>query len=189
MTIANISTVKMTADQYFELGEDPPGVRLELVNGEIVVSPSANPQHSKIVLKLSQLLLNFIEPRELGELFADTDTPFEKFMVRRPDLSFYEAKNRKRISTKRLLGPPDLCIEVLSAGNIDDDRTNKFNLYQKHHVGHYWIIDPDEHTAECYQLVRGKYKLIASAHGEETAHFAPFPELAIPLSKLWMPGE
>jgi hypothetical protein len=40
------STIKMTARQFLELGEDPPGVRLELVNGEIAVSPSSIRDHS-----------------------------------------------------------------------------------------------------------------------------------------------
>ena len=30
--------IKMTANQYLQLGRDPPGVRLELVSGEIVVA-------------------------------------------------------------------------------------------------------------------------------------------------------
>jgi hypothetical protein len=30
-----VSTIKMTARQYLELGQDPPGVRLELVDGEV----------------------------------------------------------------------------------------------------------------------------------------------------------
>ena len=30
-----VSTIKMTAVQFLQLGEDPPGVRLELVDGEI----------------------------------------------------------------------------------------------------------------------------------------------------------
>ena len=35
-----VGTIKMTARQFLELGEDPPGVRLELVDGEIAVTPS-----------------------------------------------------------------------------------------------------------------------------------------------------
>ena len=39
-----VSTTKMTARQYLMLGEDPPGVRLELVDGEVAVSPSPMPK-------------------------------------------------------------------------------------------------------------------------------------------------
>jgi hypothetical protein len=36
MDMSIISTTKMTARQFLQLGEDPPGVRLELVNGEAI---------------------------------------------------------------------------------------------------------------------------------------------------------
>src|SRR5690606_25621918 len=56
-----MSTAKMTAAQFFELGEDPPGVRLELVDGEIEVSPSPVPRHSYTEKALARLLGNHIE--------------------------------------------------------------------------------------------------------------------------------
>ncbi len=188
MTIAHIQTVKMTAEQYFAMGEDPTGVRLELIDGKIVATPGPNPRHADITANLTFILMRHIKPRRLGKLFPDTDVPFEKFVVRRPDLSFYATANLRRVTDERLLGPPDLCIEVLSPGNEDDDRTNKFNLYQKHRVPHYWIIDPDQRTLECFKIFRGAYKLIASASGRETASFPPFADLAIPLSELWTPA-
>jgi hypothetical protein len=51
----SVSTIKMTARQFLELGEDPPGVRLELVDGEVAVSPSPVPRHSFTLLRLSNL--------------------------------------------------------------------------------------------------------------------------------------
>jgi hypothetical protein len=50
--MSRVSTIKMTARQFLELGEDPPGVRLELVDGEIAVSPSPVPRHSFTVVAL-----------------------------------------------------------------------------------------------------------------------------------------
>ncbi|HUO09069.1 MAG TPA: Uma2 family endonuclease [Phycisphaerae bacterium] len=187
MTVAHIHTIKMTADQYFQLGEDPPGVHLELIDGEIIVSPSAYPRHSQAVSELHAMLLNYIKPLKLGKLFLDTDVPFERHTVRRPDICFYATPNLHRVSPTRLSPPPDLCIEVLSPGNIDDDRINKFNLYQSHGVPHYWIIDPEARTAEAYALQAGKYSLTAIAKSTETPHFPPFADLALPLAELWMP--
>ena len=37
-------------------------------------------------------------------------------------------------------------------------------------------------------VVKGAYRLEATASGNETAYFPPFPDLPIPLAKLWMPG-
>jgi Uma2 family endonuclease len=81
--------------------------------------------------------------------------------------------------------PPGMQIINPSSGDID--REDKFKQYAKGGVAHYWIIDPQERTAEAYSLVRGKYRLAASAKGNQTVNFPPFQELEIPLAELWHP--
>src|ERR1700733_1610072 len=101
-----VSTTKMTAQQFLQLGEDPPGVRLELVDGEVKVSPSPDPTHSFIDRKLSFILMRHIERRGLGVLFGDVDTIFGEYDVRRPDLIYF-AKNRLHlVGRKAMEGPP-----------------------------------------------------------------------------------
>jgi hypothetical protein len=48
-----VNTVRMTAKQYLMLGEDPPGVRLEMVDGQIAVSPGTRPSHSFVDVYLT----------------------------------------------------------------------------------------------------------------------------------------
>src|ERR1700733_14731772 len=88
-----VSTIKMTAAQFLEMGEDPPGVRLELVDGEVSVSPSPEPKHSYADRNLGYLLQAHIRESELGALFGDVDTIFGDHDVRRPDLIYF-AKDR-----------------------------------------------------------------------------------------------
>lgn len=54
-----IST-KMTARQFLHLGDDPPGVRLELVDGEVAVSPSPNFAHAYADRELSFIIQKHI---------------------------------------------------------------------------------------------------------------------------------
>jgi Uma2 family endonuclease len=184
-TLAPILTSKMTVEQYFQLGEDPPGVHLELINGEIIVSPSPSRTHQQIILALAYLVEGHLRKTKLGSIYLDTDVVFEEDTVRRPDISFYGTAKLKRMKGERLLLPPDLCVEVLSPFNEDDDRINKFNLYRKHRVGHYWIVDPETKTAECFKLRAGQYTKIAEGSDDDTVHFPPFSDLAIPLAELW----
>jgi len=44
----------MTADQYLQLGEDPPGVRLELVDGEITANAGPPISHIYALTQLPQ---------------------------------------------------------------------------------------------------------------------------------------
>ncbi len=183
----SVSTIKMTARQFLELGEDPPGVRLELVNGEIAVSPSPVPDHSYIVVTLARIVGNHIEEHDLGQLFTDVDTIFGEHDVRRPDLLFYRKNRLHLIGEKAMEGPPDLAVEVLSPSTTRTDRRDKFKLYAEGKVRYYWIIDPKMRTIEAYRLVGGKYTGRVRGSGSDVVQLAPFRDLKIALAKLWRP--
>lgn len=182
-----VSTIKMTSRQFLELGEDPPGVRLELIKGEVAVSPSPIPEHAYAVTKLSRVLDVYIEEHDLGQLFGDVDTIFGEYDVRRPDILFF-AKNRLHlIGPKAMEGPPDLAVEVVSPSSIRIDRKDKFALYAAGKVKHYWIVDPKQRTIEAYKLSRGKYIGRVRGSGSDVVRLPPFLKLDIPLEKLWRP--
>jgi Uma2 family endonuclease len=180
-----VSTAKMTARQFLQLGEDPPGVRLELVNGEVAVSPSPIPDHSFTVLTLARILGEHIEESDLGEILADVDTIFGEYDVRRPDLLYFTKARRHLIGEKAIEGPPDLCVEVLSPSSGTIDRKEKAKLYAAGRVANYWIVDPHGKTIEAYRLSRGKYVGKVRGSGSDVVRLAPFTTLDIPLAKLW----
>ena len=53
---------------------------------------------------------------------------------------------------KRLTGAPDLVVEVLSPGTAKYDRQQKYEAYQQHGVGEYWIVDPLHEVVEVWTL-------------------------------------
>jgi Uma2 family endonuclease len=117
-----ISTTKMSARQFLQLGDDPPGLRLELVDGDIAVSPSPLPGHSHVEKRLSLILLNHIVAHDIGNLLGDTDTIFGVHDVRRPDLIYFTKERQHLILEDQAIdGPPDLCVEIVSpsSGTID----------------------------------------------------------------------
>jgi Uma2 family endonuclease len=183
----SVSSIKMTARQFLELGEDPPGVRLELVDGEIAVSPSPIPDHSYIVVTLGTILHVHIDERDLGQLFTDVDTIFGEHDVRRPDLLFFRKGRLHLIGNKAMEGPPDLAVEIVSPSSVKTDRRDKFKLYAQGKVRNYWIVDPRMRTIEAYRLVGGKYTGRVRGSGSDVVKLAPFPKLNIPLAKLWRP--
>ena len=180
-----VSTAKMTARQFLQLGEDPPGVRLELVDGEIAVSPSPIPDHSFVVFTLSRILGNHIEENDLGQLFGDVDTIFGEFDVRRPDVLFFAKSRLHLIGDKAMQGPPDLCVEVISPSSGTIDREDKLEQYQNGGVANYWIIDPALRSLDAYQLKGKVYTLVGRGQGTDKLKLPPFPNLEIPLQKLW----
>jgi Uma2 family endonuclease len=182
------STIKMNARQFLNIGEDPPGVRLELVNGEVAVSPRPSLDHSYTLVRIARILDTYIDENDLGQLFTDVDTIFGEFDVRCPDLLFVR-KNRLRLLKKKAVEvPPDLCIEVVSPTTVHIDRDDKFGQYRDAGIPCYWIIDPIEKTFEAFELRKKEYVLVASAQGDTKVKAIPFPELQIQLAKIWRPS-
>jgi Uma2 family endonuclease len=183
-----VSTTRMTARQFLELGEDPPGLRLELVNGEVAVRPSPIPAHGYTVVQLAALLAHHIKKLKLGRLYPDVDTIFGEYDVRRPDLLYFAKDRVHLIGEKAMEGPPDLCVEVLSPSSRQIDRRDKFAQYAQGGVVHYWIVDPQERTFEAFKLSRRKYRSAVAGERDDVVSAPPFAELAIPLADLWQPA-
>jgi Uma2 family endonuclease len=181
------STIKMTAEQFLELGEDPVGMRLELVDGEVAVSPSPIPKHSIAVTMVCRILTNYIFPKGIGEVLGDVDTIFGEHDVRCPDIIYFSKNRLHLIGEKSIEGPPDLCVEIISPSSREIDRKKKFKQYARGKVANYWIVDPEPRTIEAYQLSGRSYKLVGQGSGNQTVFLPPFPELEIPLGELWRP--
>jgi len=56
--------------------------------------------------------------------------------------------------------PPVLIVEIFSKSTHLKDRNTKFNLYEFCGVKYYLMADPDNQSAEIYELVDNKYKQI-----------------------------
>ena len=182
-----ISTTKMTARQFLMLGEDPPGVRLELVNGEIAASPSPVPRHSYVDTQLRTILNRHVQAQDLGMIFGDVGTIFGEHDVRRPDIIYFSKGRYDMIGKTAMEGPPDLCIEILSRSSIQTDRKDKFKRYAQGGVRYYWIVDPQSRSIEAYCLGGGKFRLTGQGPNSQRVQLDPFPDLEIPLGEIWFP--
>jgi Uma2 family endonuclease len=184
-----VAVTKMKASQFLMLGEDPPGLRLELVNGEIAVSPSPGFGHSYADSQLRAILVNHINEHDLGAIVGDVDTIFDDLNVRRPDVIFITKTRLHLIKGHGIPIIPDLCVEILSPSSATLDQTEKFELYADSGVPYYWIIDPKGRTFDGYKLSGKKYSRKTSGRDRDIMKALPFPDCKIPLAKLWSPIE
>jgi Uma2 family endonuclease len=184
-----VSTAKMNARQFFMLGEDPPGLRLELVHGDIIVSPSPSFEHSYADTQLRNILTNYINEHDLGAIVGDVDTIFDDLNVRRPDIIFIARSRLHLIKGHGIPIIPDLCVEILSPSSATQDQTEKMDLYARSGVGHYWIVDPKGHTFDAYKLTGKKYVRKVSGRERDVVKAPPFPACKMALGKLWSPIE
>jgi Uma2 family endonuclease len=184
-----LAATKMTADQFFMLGEDPPGLRLELVNGEIFIGGRSSFNHSFVDSQLRCILGRYVDRNNFGAIVGDVDTIFDDLNVRRPDIIFIAKSRLRLIKGHGIPIIPDLCVEILSPSSATTDQTEKFELYAKSGVPCYWIVDPKGHSFEGYKLVSKKYRRVVTGRQHEIVKAPPFPNLKIPLAKIWSPIE
>ena len=176
--------IVLTYDDYCELPNDRN--RYEILDGELSVTPAPTTKHQISLGNLYRILSTHVFANHTGRLLlAPTDVILAATTVVQPDLVFVGNDRSQVVTTRGVEGAPTLVVEILSPTTHRTDRVTKAQLYARHNVPNYWLIDPDQRTLEVYELVIDHYDLAASARDAEV--FAPslFPGLSIQLSDLW----
>jgi Uma2 family endonuclease len=152
---AKSSHVRWTWAEYARLPESG-STRYEVIDDELVVTPSPTPQHQRIVRRLILALGSFVEDHNLGEIFpAPLDVVLAEGDYFEPDLLFVTKSRSDRYSDRGIEGPPDLVVEILSPSTAARDRGIKLDRYRLFGVPEYWIVDPDERRIEVWDLAGG----------------------------------
>lgn len=143
---------------------------LEWVNGKVITHIPPKPRHQEMVGFLFALLYLFVRFHRLGRLYtAPMEMRIEQLQVsREPDILFVASASLTRITDKRLDGPADLIVEIVSDDSVARDRADKFYEYQEAGVQEYWIVDPRPgyERADFWVLdSRGKYRPVALTDG------------------------
>jgi Uma2 family endonuclease len=96
--------------------------------------------------------------RVLGEPFVMVLETSES--RREPDVQVILNMNPGQLTETAMIGPADICIEVVSPESGSRDYGEKFVEYEEAGVKEYWIIDSVRETCTFYRL-------------QPTAHYAP----------------
>ena len=176
--------VILTYKEYEALPAD--GRRYELHEGELSVTPAPRPLHQRILGNLNEIVRQHVNYRGLGEVFlSPIDCILSDTSIVQPDLVYLDTGRGSLVSNRGIEGPPTLVVEVLSPSTTEIDRSTKRQLYARHGVPSYWIVDPEARTIEAYILSEGGYQLAARAAGPEAVSLPPFPDLAFAPASLW----
>ena len=76
-------------------------------------------------------------------------------------------------------------VEVLSPSTTLIDRSTKWQLYARHGVPFYWLVDSEGRAIEALVLGPEGYALAARASGTGPVSLPPFPDLALVPAALW----
>lgn len=138
------------------------GNRCEVLDGKIIgMSPPPIPEHQEISMQLSIEMGSYLRGKDCKAfaapidvyLFEDSqknwiDENVKNWVI--PDLIV--VCDETKIKKSKILGAPDLVVEIISSSSAKIDRIDKRLAYQRAGVREYWIIDPANQLVEVYLL-------------------------------------
>ncbi len=176
--------VILTYADYVAIPAD--GRRYELHDGEVSVTPAPSPKHQQVIGNVYLALRTHADAHRLGQvLLSPIDCILSDVTIVQPDIAYLDAQRLSAISARGIDGAPTLVVEVLSPSTTQIDRTLKLQLYARHAVPYYWIVDPDARTIEAYEGSEGAYRLAARLEGSQPVALPPFPALTLDSALLW----
>ena len=130
------------------------GNRYEFIGGRLYMTPAPVTRHQRVVMRLCSALSRILVDSGRGESFCApllVEFPGTGDRVQ-PDLLFISNERRAIIGEKQVTGAPDLVVEILSPSTAHRDRGVKLDLYARHGVRQYWIVDPDEDSVDVWRF-------------------------------------
>ncbi len=167
-----------TYEDYAALPDD--GHRYEIVNGVLVMAPAPSPEHQSIAVRIAYYMFPHIDLAGIGKLFpAPIDVDLGPKNAYQPDLVVVLNAHLDRVAAKRIIGAPDLVVEVPSPSTAAYDRLTKYEEYARAGIAEYWIVKPTTYTVEVLVLENGKYRSLGMFSGQQTLPSRVVPGLPV----------
>lgn len=179
---------------YADIEALPPGVRGEILAGELVASPRPAGPHRRTASALNGLLFGRFDPSIEGldgwwidvepELSLGVDPDFDPVV---PDLGGWRLETLPSFPEPvQIHVAPDWVCEVISPSTARRDRVSKIPFYGRAGVGYAWVVDPVAQSLEVLRLDGAGYRLAMTASGTDVVRAEPFEAFELDLAVLWL---
>lgn len=176
----------MTVDDLDCMPED--GSRYEVMEGELFVSRAPGLPHQVVSGNIFYELKKYLDANPIGQVIATPGLVFSEYDGVIPDIVFFTHERETAIIAEfRLTAAPDNLIEILSPGheNVARDRIAKRQLYAKHGVSEYWILDTENRAVETHRLNAGHLDLTSTMKGQDQITTPLLPGFVCAVSKVF----
>jgi prevent-host-death family protein len=148
---------KVSYEEFMQIYERSE-LRMEFINGEIVLLDSPSPYHQDISGNLHIQLRFYLKGKPCKVFYAPFDVHFRKQGfdtpdVMQPDLIIVCDLDTTVNNKGRYMGTPLVCIEILSPSTSSKDMVVKLNTYMLSGVKEFWVVDPDKQTVLVYHFI------------------------------------
>jgi Uma2 family endonuclease len=142
-----------TYAEYARLPDD--GNRYEVLDGEVLTTPSPGTPHQRIAAELYVRLHKYVNAHGIGEMMWDLDLLFFTGQFLRPDMTYVPNDQRHLLTDRGIEGMPGLVVEVLSPSSGRIDKVLKPARYADFGVSEYWVIEPIRKTVLVWEFAVG----------------------------------
>jgi len=183
--------VAIAQSPYEQLMALPPGLKGEIINGQLRAQPRPSGLHA---LASSRLGSDIEGPYGRGRggpggwwIIDEPEVHFTRDVeVLVPDLAGWRRERMPAVPEEhRFLISPDWVCEIFSPSSKSLDREEKMPLYARYGVGHAWLVDPKTRTLEAYRLDDMRWVSLGVFRDDDRVSVAPFDVVSICLSDLW----
>lgn len=174
-----------------ELLPDMEGVRYEIIEGDMYVSKTPHAYHDYTGARFWSALDEWNGQTGAGMALLTPGLIFSPDNDVVPDVVWI---NRERLQyalddAGHLRAAPELVVEVLSPGTVNErrDRELKLSLYSRQGVREYWIADWRLHTVQVYRRQDAALHLVATLGDDDVLTSPLLPGFSCQVSSLWPP--
>ena len=145
---------KVSYEEFMDIYENS-DLRMEYINGEIIIMGSPNTFHQDISGNLYTHLRNYLKSNPCKVFYAPFDVHFIKKNFKVPDVMqpdlLIACDLENNVNEKgRYMGTPTLVVEILSPSTRSRDMVEKLNIYMLSSVKEFWVINPKEKSVLVY---------------------------------------
>jgi len=174
MTVMPDGVTEWTVDDLDQLPDD--GLRYELLDGILLVSPAPTRRHQRAAFELG-VVLRAVCPPEMEVLVAPLDWRPDRKTSLQPDVLVLGNRDLTSTAAESMI----LAVEVLSPSSRRKDAIYKHSKYEDEGVASYWIVDPEAPSILALDLVDGRYEIVGEALGDQAVTLEnPFPVTIVP---------
>ena len=127
----------------------------ETIDGKVYLMAGTSTAHGHIVGNLLSVFTNYLKGKKCKVYGENISVKFDEANEVLPDIKI--VCDPDKIKRNGIEGAPDFIAEVLSTRTRKKDETEKKDIYEKHGVKEYWIVDTDRKTIEVNILINGRY--------------------------------
>jgi Uma2 family endonuclease len=129
------------------------GLRKELIDGELYVTPAPIRRHQEAVTAIVGALHLYRRDHGGTVYPAPTDVFFSDRTIVEPDVVFLDVSRAGELGDPRYVDVlPDLVVEVSSPSTRRLDLVKKRGLFEREGVPEFWFVDLDEDVVDVYRL-------------------------------------